>query len=255
MGRARRQHSHPGTTVQPAAGRSLDAIHLATAMRMRSRLTSFVTYDKRLADAAHVAGLTVGMPAWYRLIRTPLGAVGLEILRFQRQSDRGRRPLLPHHQGHSGHRHRARDQRRRRRRGLSPRTEAAVRLRDAKEFDFAASSKRPAARIRDLAALRWLHAGESVILFGPAGVGETHIAQALGHLAVRQGAHVRFAKTSRILAELAGGHADRRPGRNAFGCWVGDADFVGWCRVSRRDSQAEELALAVGYSPGLEVFR
>ncbi|WP_407841376.1 hypothetical protein ACE1OC_41120 [Streptomyces sp. DSM 116496] len=33
-------------------------------------------------------------------------------------------------------------------------------------------------------------------------------AQALGHLAVRQGAHVRFAKTSRILADLAGGHAD-----------------------------------------------
>ncbi|WJV48394.1 ATP-binding protein [Streptomyces flavofungini] len=31
-------------------------------------------------------------------------------------------------------------------------------------------------------------------------------AQARGHLAVRQGAHVRFAKTSRILA---GGHADR----------------------------------------------
>ncbi|WP_435887859.1 ATP-binding protein [Streptomyces chartreusis] len=30
-----------------------------------------------------------------------------------------------------------------------------------------------------------------------------------GHLAVRQGAHVRFAKTSRILADLAGGHADR----------------------------------------------
>jgi DNA replication protein DnaC len=41
------------------------------------------------------------------------------------------------------------------------------------------------------------------------GVGKTHIAQALGHLAVRQGANVRFAKTSRIVAELAGGHADR----------------------------------------------
>jgi DNA replication protein DnaC len=35
------------------------------------------------------------------------------------------------------------------------------------EFDFAASSKLPAAQIRDLSALRWLHAGESVILFGP----------------------------------------------------------------------------------------
>nr|WP_275405857.1 MULTISPECIES: ATP-binding protein [unclassified Streptomyces] len=41
------------------------------------------------------------------------------------------------------------------------------------------------------------------------GVGKTHVARALGHLAVRQGAYVRFAKTSRILADLAGGHADR----------------------------------------------
>jgi len=77
------------------------------------------------------------------------------------------------------------------------------------EFDFNASSKLPAAQIRDLSALRWLHAGESVILFGPVGVGKTHVAQALGHSAVRQGANVRFAKTSRVLADLAGGHADR----------------------------------------------
>lgn len=48
------------------------------------------------------------------------------------------------------------------------------------DFDFHASSKLPAAQIRDLAALRWLHAAESVILYGPVGVGKTHIAQALG---------------------------------------------------------------------------
>ncbi|MHA7962136.1 IS21-like element helper ATPase IstB [Streptomyces sp. L500] len=77
------------------------------------------------------------------------------------------------------------------------------------EFDFSSSPKLPAVQIRDLAALRWLHAGESVILFGPVGVGKTHVAQALGHLAIRQGAHARFAKTSRVLADLAGGHADR----------------------------------------------
>jgi DNA replication protein DnaC len=35
------------------------------------------------------------------------------------------------------------------------------------EFDFHANPKLPAAQIRDLAALRWLHAGESVILYGP----------------------------------------------------------------------------------------
>jgi DNA replication protein DnaC len=75
-------------------------------------------------------------------------------------------------------------------------------------FDFGASPKLPAAQIRDLAALRWLHAGESVILYGPVGVGKSHVAQALGHLAVRHGAEVRFLKTSRALAHLAGGHAD-----------------------------------------------
>jgi DNA replication protein DnaC len=76
-------------------------------------------------------------------------------------------------------------------------------------FDFNASPKLPAAAIRDLAALRWLGAGESVVLYGPVGVGKTHIAQALGHLAIRSGADVRFVKTNRILADLAGGHADR----------------------------------------------
>jgi DNA replication protein DnaC len=61
-------------------------------------------------------------------------------------------------------------------------------------FDFTASPKIPAAQVRDLAALRWLHAGESVILYGPVGVGKTHIAQALGHLAIRSGAETRSSK-------------------------------------------------------------
>ena len=76
-------------------------------------------------------------------------------------------------------------------------------------FDFAASPKLPAAQIRDLAALRWLQPGESVILYGPVGVGKSHVAQALAHLAIRSGADARFLKTSRALAHLAGGHADR----------------------------------------------
>jgi DNA replication protein DnaC len=75
-------------------------------------------------------------------------------------------------------------------------------------FDFAASPKLPAAQIRDLAALRWLAGGESVILYGPVGVGKSHVAQALARLAVRAGADARFLKTSRALAHLAGGRAD-----------------------------------------------
>src|SRR5437773_9496750 len=69
-------------------------------------------------------------------------------------------------------------------------------------FDFAANPKLPTAQIRDLAELRWLSAGESMILYGPVGVGKSHVAQALRHLAIRQAAEVRFTKTSRMLATL-----------------------------------------------------
>jgi uncharacterized protein len=50
-------------TVRPATARSLDAIHLGTALRTRQVVTSFVTYDKRLLDAALAAGLPAEAPA------------------------------------------------------------------------------------------------------------------------------------------------------------------------------------------------
>ena len=81
------------------------------------------------------------------------------------------------------------------------------------DFDFTVSPKLPAAMLRDLAALRWLEAGESVILYGPVGVGKTHVAQALGHQVARRGGDIRFVKCSRMLADLAGGHADRTIGQ------------------------------------------
>lgn len=77
------------------------------------------------------------------------------------------------------------------------------------EFDFSFNPKTPTAHIRDLATLGFIGASESVILHGPVGVGKTHVAQALGHAACRAGYQVAFTKTSRLLADLAGGHADR----------------------------------------------
>ncbi len=77
------------------------------------------------------------------------------------------------------------------------------------DFDFTYNPKIPAAVIRDLATLRFVDAGASVILHGPVGVGKTHIAQALAHHACRRGHTAAFTKTSRLLADLAGGHADR----------------------------------------------
>jgi DNA replication protein DnaC len=75
-------------------------------------------------------------------------------------------------------------------------------------FDFSYNPKVPAAVIRDLAALGFVEAGQSVILYGPVGVGKTHVAQALGHMACRRGFSVTFATCSRVLADLAGGRAD-----------------------------------------------
>ena len=50
-------------TAKPATVRSLDAIHLGTALQARPALTSFVTYDKRLLDAARAAGLPTNSPS------------------------------------------------------------------------------------------------------------------------------------------------------------------------------------------------
>jgi len=48
--------------ARPPTVRSLNAIHLGTALHARHSLTSFVTYDKRLLDAAMAAGLPADSP-------------------------------------------------------------------------------------------------------------------------------------------------------------------------------------------------
>jgi predicted nucleic acid-binding protein len=49
--------------VEPVALRSLDAIHLATALTLGEDLDVFVTYDARQGDAARTLGLTVEAPS------------------------------------------------------------------------------------------------------------------------------------------------------------------------------------------------
>jgi uncharacterized protein len=49
-------------SVRPVTIRSLDAIHLGTALTLRPNLASFVTYDKRLLEAATAAGLPTDSP-------------------------------------------------------------------------------------------------------------------------------------------------------------------------------------------------
>ena len=50
-------------SLQPVTVRTLDAIHLGTALHSRPGLTAFVTYDARRLDGARAAGLPVDSPA------------------------------------------------------------------------------------------------------------------------------------------------------------------------------------------------
>ncbi len=75
-------------------------------------------------------------------------------------------------------------------------------------FDWTFNAKLPQEQLRDLAAGGYLLRKEHILLCGPVGVGKTHLAEALGHLACRQGHRVEFTKTSRLLSDLGGGHAD-----------------------------------------------
>ena len=50
-------------SIAPALIRTLDAIHLATALSLQPGLDGFVTYDDRLATAARALGLPVVSPA------------------------------------------------------------------------------------------------------------------------------------------------------------------------------------------------
>jgi hypothetical protein len=50
-------------SLEPPALRTLDAIHLATAISLLPAIDAFVTYDDRLAEAARAVGLPVVRPA------------------------------------------------------------------------------------------------------------------------------------------------------------------------------------------------
>jgi DNA replication protein DnaC len=70
-------------------------------------------------------------------------------------------------------------------------------------FDFAACPALNRHPILHLAQSReWVERAENLLLFGPSGVGKTHLAAAIGHGLVAQGVRVRFASTTSWVQQL-----------------------------------------------------
>ena len=70
-------------------------------------------------------------------------------------------------------------------------------------FDFKASPSVHAAQITALAnTLDWVQKASNLMIFGPAGVGKTHIASAIGHRLIEKGARVFFTPTTTLVQKL-----------------------------------------------------
>ena len=74
------------------------------------------------------------------------------------------------------------------------------------QFDFDFNPNINSALVHELIAGRFIEEKVAVLIAGPCGTGKSHIAQAIGHAAVRQGHDVLFTSQSQLLGQL---HAAR----------------------------------------------
>ena len=70
------------------------------------------------------------------------------------------------------------------------------------EFDFTFNPNINRALITELGSCRFIQEKVCVLIVGPCGTGKSHIAQALGHCAIRANYDVLFATVSRMLSQL-----------------------------------------------------
>lgn len=70
------------------------------------------------------------------------------------------------------------------------------------EFDFAFNPNINRALVMDLADCRFIREKVCVFIVGPCGTGKSHLAQALGYSAIREGYSVLFTTVSKMLTQL-----------------------------------------------------
>lgn len=81
-------------------------------------------------------------------------------------------------------------------------------IKTLEEFDFKFQPSVDHKLVKELATGRFVASAENVLLFGPPGVGKTHLAVALGRAVVEAGHSVLFVTATTLISALAKGHAD-----------------------------------------------
>jgi len=77
------------------------------------------------------------------------------------------------------------------------------------DFDFAFNPEIPKAKMIDLATCHFVRRKEAVLLVGQAGVGKSHLAQAIGHRACLAGHTVLYTTANQMLGTLRAARADQ----------------------------------------------
>ena len=76
-------------------------------------------------------------------------------------------------------------------------------------FDFSQVQSLNRAKIDDLACnVAWVKRAENVLVFGPSGVGKTHLVAALGHALVEKSIRVFFTSTTKLVQNLQASRRD-----------------------------------------------